>query len=118
MTNPVEALIAEYVACVRVYARTDYSDLDAVERLSGVTDRMREIAKEIADVGDDVTPTFAALLDNPTASLWAAHHLLEIFKVEGDIGVQALAIIEKAAEADGVTAIGEKAWLKEWRENQ
>ena len=117
MTNPVEALIAEYVACVRVYTRTDYSDLDAVERLSGVTDRMREIAKEIADVGDEVTHTFAALLDNPTASLWAAHHLLEIFKVEGDIGVQALAIIEKAAEADGVTAIGEKAWLKEWREN-
>lgn len=116
----IEELIQEYLANAEAAELVDCADAESVQRLNDSSDRMRAIVTEVAAQGPTVVHAFATLLDRPPASVWAAHHLVEIAEPEPTLFWKCIACVERAqqeAEANGefADAMGEAMWLKEWR---
>jgi len=119
----IEELIREYVMTAKTIVFGDYSDMEAVRRSNNSSDRMRAIVHKVVAMGQDAVNSFAIVLEEEPAALWAAHQLVELAELDSTTLLRCFKRVELArtqaeAEGQGATAMGEEMWLKEWRANK
>ena len=105
----------DYRRHATAHAAMEYGDKASVRRGNDAADAMRAMAHEIAGLGRGAVRQFAALLDEPVTSGWAAHHLIELMAAEPILVQRALSVIEVRSRGDDATALGERMWLQAWR---
>jgi hypothetical protein len=107
-------MLEEYRRCALVHAECDYSSKAAVSRANAAADRMRGIATALAKSAPGGAAVFETLLNDAATELWAAHHVLEVFRPGGDLEQRAVAVIQRNAGGEGASALGERMWLKQY----
>jgi len=116
----IDLLIDEYRIIAELAASIDYEDNDSVQRYNTASDRMRSIVADVVALGQIAVVQFSSILDKQHASIWAAHHLVEMADLDHTTLSKCYGIVEGAkmqaeARGDMATAMGEDLWLKEWR---
>lgn len=116
----IDELIAEYIACAQSTTLVDYSDKKSVRRYNAASDRMRAIVSEVVTLEQDALNRFISVLQEEPASLWAAHHLVELAELDPATLSRCFERVERAkleaqAESRPADAMGEEIWLKKMK---
>ena len=112
MDDKIDILLIEYRECLVITENTNYNDKSSVKEHNNAVDRMRVIITDINKMGQSSIKYFAELLDDPTASKWLAHQLVDIDTISEELHTKCISVIRKLAEEDSVSGYGEKLWLE------
>ncbi|MEI2339073.1 hypothetical protein FA002_14415 [Priestia megaterium] len=115
-----ETLVDLYQKSAKIHYEIDYRDKKSVKKGNRAAEDMKKIAQLIHLYYPGMLFEFATLLTNPTyrIDLWAAHHVLEIMSYSPMLEDNALSVIERYADENDFTALGNRMWLDQWREKQ
>jgi aspartate oxidase len=114
----LEQLINEYKTLPVHCFNVNYADNKALKRNNDSAKRMYEIVELIRDhYGAEGVRRISRLLDveDYKTNRWLATQLLEKVKLDDEIKIKALSIIEQIAESDDPSAIGFQIWLQNWQ---
>ena len=113
-----EDLVTQYVEQSKFtnLSRCDYSDSMKVARSNRAATQMRKIAISIEKKYPEMKNRFMMLLSNPNLQCVVAHHMLEVMNYDMGDQKKALNVIEKNAQGDDISALGNRMWLKDWYE--
>ncbi|MGC3972208.1 MAG: hypothetical protein QM775_34165 [Pirellulales bacterium] len=119
----IQDLLNEYASNAIATTTIDYADRKSVQRFNSLADRMRTIADEVVDLGQDAVVQFVSLLDAEPAAPWAAVHLVEKAELDPETLSRCFSIVEKTkakAESQGniADAMIKEMWLKEWKKKK
>lgn len=110
----IDQIVGEFILCSEICAQTDYGDMSTVRANNAAVSKMYKLVKAASDLGPDAVGKMAKLLDNPVASPWIAHQLIEKADISPATRDKCLSVIRKLAQGDSANAMGERMWLKEW----
>ena len=108
-------MINEYKRYASICSQTDYEEKESVTSHNNAVDQMYRIVIEAAKIGPDSINELAELLDDKIAAPWLAHHLIEKTEIPKTLEGKCFEIIENIALGSDVDAMGEKQWLREWK---
>lgn len=107
-------VISEYKAQAEIHASIDYSDDSSVRLGNKAADTLRKLGGEKLEKND----LLELIGSEHPASLWSAHHLLELHKPNLEEEKKAEKRIELKISKGGVQAMGERMFLDEYRKNK
>jgi hypothetical protein len=107
-------LIDEYKNCVAVTVQADYADRRSIRRSNRAVARMYALLREAAATDPSSIEALYQLLDDPQASKWLAHQLVEVVDLPAEIEEKCFSIVKRLSQGDGPEAFGERLWLDEW----
>lgn len=114
----ISQLIQEYLKCSKICENINYQDKLSVKKSNASVTKMYKLVREASNMGKDALSELAKLLDEPIASKWLAHQLIEETNITHEIVKKCFSIVEKLASGNDVNASGEKIWLSEWKEKK
>jgi hypothetical protein len=110
-------MTVEYRKQACICARVDYVDPTSVDARNAAVATMYRIVEQAERDGSEAVAKLVELLDNPLTAPWLAHQLVEKATMSPEVRKRCFAIVEKRAEGDGPEAMGERVWLKRWRDS-
>jgi len=102
--------IRDYLSFAEEHERIDYADKRSVSAGNKAADAMRQLAEEKI-VKSELLDLIAL---EHSASLWAAHHLLETKEFTEKEEAMAISRIEIESKKEGVRAMGERYYLQDY----
>ena len=113
-----KSLIAQYKQSAETHSQIDYANKNSVKRGNKAAEKMREIAL-LAKYDETLADELISLLYlHHPASLWAAHHTLELLPHSEEIECRALEVIQREIGSSGLNSYGEKIWLDEYKKSK
>lgn len=113
-------LLEQYKALTSDCAQIANDGMIAVKKHNQCVDQMYKIIDTIGKSNQasrqDILKDLLNDSENNT-QLWAACQILERLEVQNPIKQQALVIIQKEAKGRSAQAMGYRAWLEDWNEN-